>query len=639
LTILKGAKVRLLVAMAVIAMLPAIITWWLPHYCFKAELRDYVPATLCQRYNDATMYWLEINSFAKAGFHTGYFGREEDTARCSLVHFGWQNFIVYVYGPLAAMINWKPWSSVIWNPIMLSIALFSYLVFVRSQWKQTLMTGLFIITFWPVLFFLPTMMTESFHYCVAILAAAGYTCTLNSLSDGNRRAAWLTTIVLFIGTVARPSWAPLLLLAAILAMEQSSWKSYIVAGFVGFFICVLAYSLFLQMMPDTRTYSATGAMIGGHFSPSVLLFNIRENLKGLSYGEPSIILFRIQVALILVASFIGMIVIIVRNASDLRKLIQSNPDWIIHTFNLFSVIAITILLYTTSNWGDYRLISIHLLFSGLLAISRRSSLTIPIILIASNLLMTNVFIGEYRYYRGLEFGFDKTSLAKFADEVRPYIKYDPKSAPQDNTLLFGGASNSFPTELIALPAGIGLRVIIYPENIHFPIHSRYVLFDKYSYMWFPHKEWLKFLTSTRIGDLYYCMSNTKSALMNETALSAMSENPNMVNWTNIIYQKRYEVDLKLIQAIQNLAIAYSQKGEDTNALMYLHDVINMNPNNPDAYYNIACIYAKQKNMDESIIWLKQAIEKGFHDYVLIRKDPDLANIRNTTFVHELLQKH
>jgi hypothetical protein len=44
-------------------------------------------------------------------------------------------------------------------------------------------------------------------------------------------------------------------------------------------------------------------------------------------------------------------------------------------------------------------------------------------------------------------------------------------------------------------------------------------------------------------------------------------------------------------------------------------------------------------VDESIRWLKQSLEKGFHDWDLIRNDPDLRNFRNTAFGNELMKNH
>ena len=41
---------------------------------------------------------------------------------------------------------------------------------------------------------------------------------------------------------------------------------------------------------------------------------------------------------------------------------------------------------------------------------------------------------------------------------------------------------------------------------------------------------------------------------------------------------------------------------------------------------------------ESIGWLKQAIDRGFKNWDQIKKDPDLANIRNTSYVIGLMKE-
>ena len=60
-------------------------------------------------------------------------------------------------------------------------------------------------------------------------------------------------------------------------------------------------------------------------------------------------------------------------------------------------------------------------------------------------------------------------------------------------------------------------------------------------------------------------------------------------------------------------------------------VIKVQPDIADTYYNIACIYAKQNKVDESISWLKQAIEKGFNTWDLLKKDPDIASIKHNFY--------
>ncbi|HUN55001.1 MAG TPA: tetratricopeptide repeat protein [Smithella sp.] len=103
------------------------------------------------------------------------------------------------------------------------------------------------------------------------------------------------------------------------------------------------------------------------------------------------------------------------------------------------------------------------------------------------------------------------------------------------------------------------------------------------------------------------------------------------------YLKALDRDHKLVDALQNLAIVHSMRGNNDMALQYLRKIITIEPNNKNAYYNMSCIYAKQHNMEESIKWLKVAIEKGFDDWLLIKQDKDLKSIRSSGYYQSLFK--
>jgi tetratricopeptide (TPR) repeat protein len=105
------------------------------------------------------------------------------------------------------------------------------------------------------------------------------------------------------------------------------------------------------------------------------------------------------------------------------------------------------------------------------------------------------------------------------------------------------------------------------------------------------------------------------------------------------YRKAISIQPKYIQAMYGLVIVYSSSQEYAKALDVLQHIRQIQPGNSEVYYNIACIYAKQNMTNESISWLKQAIEKGFNNWDLIKKDPDLNNIRNMAYVNELMKGH
>ena len=57
----------------------------------------------------------------------------------------------------------------------------------------------------------------------------------------------------------------------------------------------------------------------------------------------------------------------------------------------------------------------------------------------------------------------------------------------------------------------------------------------------------------------------------------------------------------------------------------------------EAYYYIACIYARQNKAEISINWLEKAIIKGFKNRDLIETDKNLINIRKSKHYKELIK--
>lgn len=89
--------------------------------------------------------------------------------------------------------------------------------------------------------------------------------------------------------------------------------------------------------------------------------------------------------------------------------------------------------------------------------------------------------------------------------------------------------------------------------------------------------------------------------------------------------------------LTRLAVVNSDNAAYDNAIFYLKKIIEAKPEYADAYYNISCIYAKQKKVDASILWLRKAIKVGFHDWKLIKEDWDLENIRYTQAYKDLIR--
>jgi len=91
------------------------------------------------------------------------------------------------------------------------------------------------------------------------------------------------------------------------------------------------------------------------------------------------------------------------------------------------------------------------------------------------------------------------------------------------------------------------------------------------------------------------------------------------------------------ESLKRLAALYSTRGENEKALDVLYSLVKIQPENPDGYYNVACVLAKDRKVSESIEWLKKSVDKGFRSWDLLKKDPDLQNLRNTEYYRELVK--
>jgi tetratricopeptide (TPR) repeat protein len=103
------------------------------------------------------------------------------------------------------------------------------------------------------------------------------------------------------------------------------------------------------------------------------------------------------------------------------------------------------------------------------------------------------------------------------------------------------------------------------------------------------------------------------------------------------YQKALSIQPALTQALNNSAIVYAIKREYDKSLPLFVRITDIDPDRPGAYYNIACIYARQNKAEESIEWLKKAIKRGYENWDLIKTDNDLDNIRSSSYYKEIIR--
>ena len=93
-----------------------------------------------------------------------------------------------------------------------------------------------------------------------------------------------------------------------------------------------------------------------------------------------------------------------------------------------------------------------------------------------------------------------------------------------------------------------------------------------------------------------------------------------------------------IEARKYLATTLAVMGRYQDAIDTLKALLSIKPDDPDAPYTIASIYARQNKVELSLAWLKIAVSRGYDDWDSLRKDANLANIRRTEYFHELITR-
>jgi len=89
----------------------------------------------------------------------------------------------------------------------------------------------------------------------------------------------------------------------------------------------------------------------------------------------------------------------------------------------------------------------------------------------------------------------------------------------------------------------------------------------------------------------------------------------------------------------NLAVALARTGDLEGARAQLTQVVEMDPANFSALFNLGALYARETNAPAAIPWLRRAMAQtvpgGFRAYL---GDPDLAPIRNAPEFQQFLQE-
>lgn len=80
--------------------------------------------------------------------------------------------------------------------------------------------------------------------------------------------------------------------------------------------------------------------------------------------------------------------------------------------------------------------------------------------------------------------------------------------------------------------------------------------------------------------------------------------------------------------LQRKASRAHGEGEYRKAATILEELLDLSPRNASGAYNLACALAMSRREKEAMRWLERALELGFEDLELMKRDPDLEPLRD-----------
>jgi len=89
--------------------------------------------------------------------------------------------------------------------------------------------------------------------------------------------------------------------------------------------------------------------------------------------------------------------------------------------------------------------------------------------------------------------------------------------------------------------------------------------------------------------------------------------------------RRNPADREVIELLGGL---YTKEGRVDEGLRMDRRLVRLTPDSPIAHYNLACSLALKRRKADAVRALRRAVEMGYRDLDWLRKDPDLASLRD-----------
>lgn len=86
-------------------------------------------------------------------------------------------------------------------------------------------------------------------------------------------------------------------------------------------------------------------------------------------------------------------------------------------------------------------------------------------------------------------------------------------------------------------------------------------------------------------------------------------------------------DPQYVEALQILGDHYTQRGRHERSLTVDQQLSRLEPRNPLVFYNLACSYSLNGEVNLAASALDKALALGYRDFKWLSKDPDLRRLR------------
>ena len=97
------------------------------------------------------------------------------------------------------------------------------------------------------------------------------------------------------------------------------------------------------------------------------------------------------------------------------------------------------------------------------------------------------------------------------------------------------------------------------------------------------------------------------------------------------YQKSLDLDPGHHRALDGLAVVNALTGNYDDAISLFQKIAARQPENPDAYFYVACVFAKQGKKSQALRWLQKAVKRGYHNPQAFKNGFDLKTLLRSEF--------